>query len=35
MFYDSFICEVQSDDYEWKFLEWREAMEEMYGKENG
>ena len=32
--FDDFDTQVQSDEYEWMFLEWCEAMEEMYGKEN-
>jgi len=33
--FDSFDMQIQCEEYyrEWKFLEWCEAMEEVYGKE--
>ena len=32
--FNDFIAQIQSDEFEWKFLEWCKTMEEVYGKEN-
>lgn len=32
--FDDFETQIQSDEFEWQFLEWCEAMEEVYGKED-
>ena len=29
--FDDFIAQIQSDEFEHQFLEWCNAMEEMYG----
>ncbi len=31
--FDDFDIQIQSDEFEHQFLEWCEAMEEVYGKE--
>ena len=31
--FDDFDIQIQSDEREWEFLKWCEAMEEVYGKE--
>jgi hypothetical protein len=31
--FDDFDIQIQSDEFEWMYLEWCEAMEEVYGKE--
>ena len=32
--FDDFDTKIQPDEFEWQFLEWCEAMEEVYGKED-
>ena len=32
--FDDFDIQIQSDEREWEFLEWCNAMEEMYGEED-
>ena len=32
--FDDFDIQIQSDEFEYQFLEWCELMEEVYGKEN-
>lgn len=32
--FDDFDIQIQSDEREWEFLEWYNAMEEMYGEED-
>ena len=32
--FDDFDTQIQSDEFEWEFLEWCNAMEEIYGEEN-
>ena len=29
--FNDFITQIQSDEFEWMFLEWNEVMEEVYG----
>ena len=32
--FDDFDIQIQSDEREWEFLEWCNAMEEMYGEKD-
>lgn len=32
--FDDFDTQIQFDEFEWKFLEWCNAMEEIYGEKN-
>ena len=32
--FDDFDIQIQSDEFEYQFLEWCKAMEEVYGEEN-